>query len=65
MLPGVQEEQEASDNDQDRNARAMKARSVLPFGDEERAKIFLNLATVHTEQGNHEGAKKIIQKAIG
>ena len=64
MLPGVQEEHEA-DNDQDRNARAMKARSVLPFGDEERAKIFLNLATVHTEQGNHEGAKKIIQKAIG
>lgn len=40
-------------------------KSSLPFGQEERARIFLNLVLVHCELKNFDAAKKVLSKAVG
>jgi len=37
----------------------------LPFGLEERARIFLNLVMVHCELKNFDAAKRILSRAVG
>jgi hypothetical protein len=37
----------------------------LPFGQEERCRIFLNLVLVQCELKNFDGAKKILSRAVG
>jgi tetratricopeptide repeat protein 21B len=37
----------------------------LPFGQEERARIFLNLVLVHCEVKNFDAAKRILSRAVG
>jgi len=36
----------------------------LPFGQEERARVFLNLITVYCEQKDYEKAKRLLTRAI-
>jgi tetratricopeptide repeat protein 21B len=37
----------------------------LPFGQEERARIFLNLVNVYCENKNFDSAKRILSRAVG
>ena len=37
----------------------------LPFGQEERARIFLNLVNVYCENKNFDAAKRILSRAVG
>ncbi len=55
-LPGVKDSDPAG---------SMRNKSSLPFGQEERARIFLNLVTVYCEIKNFDGAKKILSRAVG
>jgi pentatricopeptide repeat protein len=52
---------------QDPTAPAMTtggAKSFMPFGQPERARIFTNLITVHCELKDFDKAKKIMSRAI-
>jgi hypothetical protein len=42
-----------------------KGKQSLPFGQEERARIYLNLVQVYCEMKNFDAAKKILSKAVG
>lgn len=37
----------------------------LPFGQEERARLFLNLVAVYCELKNFDAAKRILSRAVG
>jgi len=43
---------------------AIKQKLSLPFGIEERARIFLNLVSVYCEVKNFDQAKKILTRAV-
>jgi len=53
-LPGVQDPTETA-----------KRKLSLPFGQEERAKIFLNLVDVYGNTSKFDKARKVLAKAVG
>ena len=59
-LPVVQDPSSVQDQNQ-----AKRAKFSLPFGQEERARVFLNLVQVLCERNEFEQAKKILARAVG
>lgn len=59
-LPGVKDQMMGMDPKQ-----AAGKKYSLPFGQEERARIFLNLVLAYCEVKNFDAAKRILSRAVG